>query len=153
PCPAPTLSCLPDKTVQCGAPWFFDPPSVLTNGCGTNYALRAIAYTNKYACMRATITWILTDCCSNEVYCSQSVTINDFNPPNVTCPANKTVECGTAWNFDTPTAVDDCCGTNVTITVLSTTTNGNTCLMTLTRNWQISDCCSNTAFCSQIVTV
>jgi streptogramin lyase len=48
----------------------------------------------------------------------------DTTPPVLACATNKTVQCGTAWDFDPPTASDVCSGTNVTISVLSTVTNG-----------------------------
>src|SRR5208283_3279822 len=79
--------------------------------------------------------------------------------PTLTCASNKTVQCGTAWSFDAPTAFDACC-TNVAITVIGTVTNGVTttgivapCAINYTRTWLATDCCSNTATCSQTVTV
>ncbi len=56
------------------------------------------------------------------------------------------------WPFDTPTAVDSCCGTNVTITILGTVTNGS-CPQQLTRTWLATGCCSNQSICSQTVTL
>ena len=44
------------------------------------------------------------------------------------CANNKSVDCSSDWSFDPPTATDACCGTNVTISVLSTVTNGDTAL-------------------------
>jgi uncharacterized repeat protein (TIGR03803 family) len=56
------------------------------------------------------------------------------------------------WDFDPPTVTDACCGTNVTVTVQSTVTN-NLSPQTITRVWQATDCCTNTALCSQTVTL
>ena len=57
------------------------------------------------------------------------------------------------WSFDPPTVTSGCCGgTNVTLTVLSTVTNG-VCPTLVTRTWQATDCCTNTATCSQTVTL
>lgn len=53
-------------------------------------------------------------------------------PTLLICASNKTVKCGSAWAFDPPTAGSPCCGTNVTILVLSTETNG-TCPQVVTR--------------------
>jgi len=80
------------------------------------------------------------------------VTITDTTPPVLTCATNKTVECGATWNFDEPSASDVCCGTNLMLTVLSTVTNGDTCQAIITRTWQATDCCTNSATCSQSVT-
>lgn len=58
-----------------------------------------------------------------------------------------------ALTFDPPTVTSYCCGgDNVTLTILSTVTNG-TCPQLITRTWQATDCCSHTATCSQTVTV
>ncbi|MGD0649961.1 MAG: choice-of-anchor tandem repeat GloVer-containing protein, partial [Verrucomicrobiia bacterium] len=56
------------------------------------------------------------------------------------------------WYFDRPTVTDECCS-NVNVTILSTVTTSNGCSESHTRTWQASDCCSNSAACSQTVTV
>jgi len=60
---------------------------------------------------------------------------------------------GCSWRFDSPTALDDCCGTNVTLTVVGTVTSQTICGTTHTRTWRATDCCSNSITCSQTVTV
>ena len=67
------------------------------------------------------------------------------------CATNKTVECGSPWTFDAPAVFDACCGTNVTPTY-TTVTNGN-CPQSITRSWRATDCCGNSADCTQTVTV
>lgn len=58
------------------------------------------------------------------------------------------------WNFDDPTGVDACCGSNVTVTVLSTVTNSaSPCQSVYTRTWSLADCCTNISFCAQTVAV
>jgi autotransporter-associated beta strand protein/uncharacterized repeat protein (TIGR03803 family) len=58
-----------------------------------------------------------------------------------------------SWEFDPPLAANACCGgSNVVVTVLNTITNG-ICPQVITRTWQATDCCSNTATCSQSVTL
>ena len=154
----PTLTCAPNKTIECGAPWTFDPPVVFDACCGTNVTLAITGTTTNTAgapCLTiATRQWQATDCCGNtSPLCSQTVSIVDTTPPVITCATNKTVQCGSAWTFDPPTALDGCCGTNVTITVLSTVTNNPTpCPGTITRTWRATDCCNNSATCSQTVT-
>ena len=73
--------------------------------------------------------------------------------PAFSCAPNKTVACGANWTFDPPTVSGPCGGGNVTITVLSTVTNGGPCPAVITRTWQVTDACFNTAMCSQTVTV
>lgn len=85
------------------------------------------------------------------------------NPPpggcvfTLNCASNKAVECGSAWTFDPPTYTNECPDPtggpgNVTLTVLSTTTNGS-CPWTITQTWQGVDDCGAVATCSQTVTV
>ena len=69
----------------------------------------------------------------------------------VNCPTNKTVQCGSKWSFDLPTA-SSCCGTNVSIIPTGTVTNG-TCPKLITQTWSISDGCGNSNVCNQTVTV
>src|SRR5882724_2065896 len=95
------------------------------------------------------------DVCGNSASCSQKVNVADTTAPVITCSnTNKTVEFGTPWTFDTPTAIDNG-GTN-TITIVSTITNtAGHCGITFdaTRTWQATDACGNSASCSQKVTV
>jgi len=68
----------------------------------------------------------------------------------LTCGSNRTVEVGTAWDFDTPTAT----GSNATVTVVGTVTNlgcGET--FSATRTWLVSDPQGDQATCSQTVQV
>src|SRR5206468_8843941 len=73
-----------------------------------------------------------------------------------TSSSNKTVQIGTPWTFDPPTATDNG-GTNITISIVGTVTNtashcGNT--FDATRTWVATDACGNvSAPCSQTVSV
>jgi hypothetical protein len=71
---------------------------------------------------------------------------------NINCSTNKTVTCGSGWDFDTPTATTTCSDATVAISVTSTITNG-TCPQVITRTWQATDNCTQTNSCSQTVTV
>ena len=151
----PVLPCATSKTVECGASWNFDEPTALDACCGTNLTLTILStVTNGDFCQTiVTRTWEATDCCSNSATGSQTVTITDTTPPVLPCATSKTVECGASWNFDEPTALDACCGTNLTLTILSTVTNGDFCQAIVTRTWEATDCCTNSATCSQTVTI
>ena len=94
----------------------------------------------------------VTDSQSNSAQCSVPFTVTA--PPanlSVVCTSNKTVECGTGWNFDQPIPTTTCCQPFITTTILSTVTNG-VCPHIITRTWEFTDTCSNTATCSQTVT-
>src|SRR5206468_444381 len=154
---APTITCVPNKTVECTSAWAFDAPTA-SDACG-NVTITIVGTVtnltghcgNSFA---ATRTWRATDACGNTAECSQTVTVEDHTPPTITCVPSKTVECGTAWSFNAPTASDTC--GNVTITIVGTVTNltghcGNT--FDATRTWQATDACGNTAICVQTVSV
>jgi len=79
------------------------------------------------------------------------VEVSNF-PPLLACAPNKTVACGTSWDFDAPNASDSCSGANVTVTVVNTVTNSLNPLV-ITRTWQAVNACNNTNTCSQVVTV
>ncbi len=118
------------------------------------------------ACPQVAITqsWMISDGCGDSTNCSQTVTVLGCCSNNclqVLCPTNKSVQCGSVWTFDVPTA-STCCPqeivtstgtlTNVLVTVTGTVTNG-VCPQVITRTWLFTDGCGNTNTCSQIVTV
>lgn len=154
PCPAPaTVTCPTDKSVTCGEPWTFDAPLVSSLCCGTNYSIVVTgSWTNGPCPQIATRVWQITDCYSNAMTCTQSVTLIDNTQPVITCASNLTVACGTPWAFTPPAVFDACSGTNVTVSELSTTTNG-VCPREFTRAWVAWDACGNSNVCSQTVTV
>src|SRR5262249_39290968 len=144
----PVLVCQPNKTVECTTVWNFDPPTVLTNGGGTNAASVTIlrTFTNGLcgSTFIATRIWLASNDCANVTTCTQTVTVVDTMPPMIVCAPPRTFECGTTWNFDPPTALDACNGTNVAIAIVRTTTNalcGTT--FSATRTWSATDPCGN----------
>jgi hypothetical protein len=152
------INCASNKVVECGAIWAYDPPATFDFCCNDDLTIKLLSSTQIFSSTCTNIwegVWQVTDCCSNSVTCTQSVTVVDTTPPVITCAANKAVIAGTAWNFDPPTAFDVCCETNVTISVLNTITNVSfdPCQISYERIWQAEDCCTNTAQCSQTVTV
>jgi hypothetical protein len=153
----PVIVCATNKTVECGSQWTFDPPQAWDGCCGTNVTvtvLNTLTNGNGPCSLFIRRTWQVTDCCTNTATCSQTITVVDTTPPVLTCATNKTVACGSQWNFDPPTAFDACCGTNVTLNIISTVTNVMVpCLTQVTRMWEARDCCGSKAVCSQIVTV
>src|SRR5438093_5139879 len=154
---APTITCVPDKTVECTAAWTFDAPTFSdTCGLATNAIVSTVTNTAGHCgnTFDATRTWEATDACGNKARCSQKVTVVDTTAPSITCVADKTVECTAAWTFDAP-SFSDTCGL-VTNAIVSTVTNsvghcGNT--FDATRTWEATDACGNKARCSQKVTI
>jgi hypothetical protein len=149
-CLPPTLTCT-NLTVECGST--VSPPFAWDNCCNTNVTPVLTGSVTNGACPWViTQTWQATDCRGQTSSCTRLVTNVDTTPPVITCATNITVQCGTAWNFTPPTASDACCGTNVTVTVSSTSTNG-ACPWVISRIWKALDCCNNFSTCTQTVTV
>lgn len=154
----PLLTCASDKTVECGSAWRFDPPVVSDACCGTNVSV-SVSSTVTNAdpanpCARQmTRTWVAVDCCQNARECSQTVTVINTQPPVLSCAGDRTVECGSAWDLTPPVASDPCCGTNVSIILVGTVTNGTGCAQVLQRTWLARGCCGLTSTCQQTITV
>ena len=148
----PVLVCATNKTVECGSAWSFDPPEA-SDACGaTNVAVTLLGVETNGTCPEViTATWLAADACGNTNTCSQSVTNVDLTPPVLVCATNKTVECGSVWNFDPPEASDTCSGTNVAVSLVGVVTNG-VCPGVITATWVAVDACGNSNTCSQSVT-
>src|SRR5206468_5739449 len=120
----PTITCVPSKTVECTSAWSFDPPTA-SDTCGTVTITILSTVTNATGhcgnTFDATRTWRAIDACGNTAECSQKVTLEDHIAPTITCAGSKTVECGSTWTFDPPSASDTCGA--ATISVLNTVTN------------------------------
>jgi large repetitive protein len=109
------------------------------------------------------VTYIATDECGNISTCSFSVTVQDDEPPEITCPGTITVSCifevpepyasyaefETAGGFATDNNEID----EDSFILLSETSDNQSCPETITRIYQISDFDGNTATCEQIIIV
>jgi len=159
----PDLTCGTDKRVECCAAWAFDIPTAVDQCDLNNVLIQVVSTVTNTANPRCpalfsvTRTWRATDTCGNSSFCNQTVTVVDTEPPDLSCGPDKCVECGAAWAFDNPTAVDKCDLNNVLIEVVSTVTNAITprcpALFSVTRTWRATDTCGNSSFCNQTITV
>src|SRR5207249_3356190 len=156
---APVITCSStNTTVEQSKAWTFDSPTATDNsGSATITILSTVTNVIGHcgSTFDATRTWQATDACGNSSSCSQKVSVMDTTAPVITCSStNKAVEQGTAWTFDSPTAIDN--SGAATITIVSTVTNvAGHCGTTFdaTRTWQAMDACGNSSSCSQQVTV
>jgi len=144
-------------TVQCGQPWSFTPPAVISDTCcGSNVAVGLIA--SNIVTMSACTNiyngiWGATNCCGLTGTCTQTVTVVDTTPPTIlgcsnilvyTCCTNLAVP----WNV---TATDNC----GSVTVSCSPPLG-TYFASGTTNWVsvvAEDACGNTNTCGFLVTV
>ncbi|MGZ5528065.1 MAG: hypothetical protein ACXWJB_05280, partial [Limisphaerales bacterium] len=143
------LGCNPIFVPSCSTPNLVaatDNCGVVTVSCLSSESVSGCTHTR-------TLTFIAVDACLNTASCVQNITWTvNTAPPVITCSPDRTVQCGSGWDFDTPTATDDC--STPAITMLSTATNataGNAFIAT--RCWLATDACGNSAQCCQNVTV
>lgn len=81
----------------------------------------------------------------------------DIIPPVINCGKDKSVQCGSQWAFDIPTAKDEVDLNNVLIEVIATVTNVTVprCpgIFSVTRTWRATDTSGNSSFCNQTVSI
>jgi len=68
------------------------------------------------------------------------------------CATNKSVACGSSWDFDPPQVFARCCAAGPVVAVLNTVTNG-ACPQQITRTWVVTDCLGASNMCSQTVSI
>src|SRR6185295_6287013 len=159
----PTIRCADNQIVECNQPFAFTPPFAVDACDGTNVIIRILSTVTNAAVPRCPNltniirTWSASDTCGNSNTCSQTITLVDTTPPNITCAHDQIVECNLPFAFTPPFAVDACDGTNVIIRILSTVTNAAVprCpnLTNIIRTWSASDTCGNSNVCSQVITL
>lgn len=103
-----------------------------------------------------TVTCMATDSSKNTGSCSFTVTVNDTQPPSITCPANVMKDadpnqCSSAVTYPAPTVSDNC--PNVGAPVCSPASGSTFPVGTTTVTCSVSDSSNNTASCSFTVTV
>lgn len=123
----PTIVCPTDLTVSCAS----EVPAAAVDTAGfqgqggtvSDNCAGAVTVThvgdviggqtcpNRYTITR---TYKAVDACNNEQTCAQTITVNDTTPPQITCPANKTIQCDESLDpnvngaLGVATATDNC---------------------------------------------
>jgi CSLREA domain-containing protein len=150
-----TIACPPNQTVntgtgsaQCGAVVIYPAPTT-SGDCGT------VTCTPPSGTLFAVGITTVNCATTSGSSCSFTVTVNDTQPPAITCPANITATANAGENcavvsYTTPTASDNCAGATTSCTPPS-----GTCFPvgTTTVNCTATDAANNTASCSFTVTV
>jgi hypothetical protein len=102
-----------------------------------------------------TITWTATDAAGNSATCQQTVTVNDTQPPAISCPTDMTGAkpanaCSAVVNYSTPSATDNCSTASVSC---SPPSGASFPIGSTTVVCSATDAASNTASCSFTVSV
>src|SRR5204862_407500 len=139
----PTISCPPDRQLQCGAS---TDPSSTGSATATDNCAAPVTITFADAATAASCTgvpgidrtWSATDGCGNTATCLQHITFVDTTPPTITCPPDKQLQCGEPTDpghTGSATATDNCQAT-VAIEIGSAATRARcTGLAGIERTW------------------
>jgi hypothetical protein len=158
---APVITCPTNKTVQCGQSTLpaATGTATATDNCDPNPSVTYTDVTTAGNCAQQfTIlrTWKATDACGNSTTCVQTINVVDTQAPVITCPTNKTVQCGQSTlpaATGTATATDNC-DPNPSVTYTDVTTAGNCAQQyTILRTWKATDACGNSTTCVQTINV
>jgi hypothetical protein len=162
----PTITCPANITVsndpnQCGAVVNYPAPTVSDNCPGVGAPICAPASGSFFPRGTTTVTCNVADFAANSASCTFTITVNDTQPPTITCPANITAvtdqsicaQPGTpicqVVTFTTPIPTDNCPGTTVACVPPSGTCfNVGVTTVTCTA----TDASGNTATCSFTIT-
>ncbi|NND08887.1 MAG: T9SS type A sorting domain-containing protein [Saprospiraceae bacterium] len=107
-------------------------------------------------------TYTISDSCSNQITCTQTITIDDNTLPIINCPSGGVVAC--SGNLGAPYSdlaaflaaggtVSDNCGIDATTFALDDQVSSGSCPTTITRTYGISDTCGNRSRCIQTLMV
>jgi hypothetical protein len=160
---APVISSIPaDVTVQCASavPAPSDGSVLATDNCGGTPVITHSDQTIPGSCANKFVikrTYTATDACGNYSSRTQTITINDTNPPTISSiPADVTVKCASAVPAadDTAVAATDSCGGTPVITHSDQTTPGS-CdnKLVIKRTYTATDACGNSSSKTQTITV
>src|SRR5213592_2447462 len=102
-------------------------------------------------------TYRAADQCGNSATCTQSITVNDTNPPSISCPTGLTVSCASQEpepNTNSVTTSDNCGGA-VTVSWQGDSISSSNCpgQFIISRTYRAADQCGNSATCVQTITV
>jgi len=134
-----------------------------TDNCDTNPTVVGTRSDNQplnalYPKGTTTITWTATDHASpaNQSSCQQTVTVQDHEPPTISCPSNITLEptcpSGAKATYTAPVGTDNCPGAITTLTAGGA--SGSVFpIGTTTVTYTVTDASGNSTSCSFTVTV
>ncbi len=150
---APVLTIPSDYTAECSDNHPMDDASA-TDNCGNveitlnEYSIAGNADGN-YIITRV---FTATDDCGNFASATQTITVADTTAPDITPPADYTMECGSEIILDDASVTDNC--SEVTMTVTSVTVNGICGVnYNLLRTFTATDEAGNASSVTQVISV
>ena len=151
---APTFDSVPaDYTIECDQDVVRDDATASDNCSGAEVTVEeeivAGDCPQSYQIVR---TFTATDNCDNETMATQTITVQDTTAPELTIPADYTVECSDDMPMEAASATDNC--GMVTISEVQSIVSGDcTGNYTITRAFTATDECGNMTSATQTITV
>jgi len=111
--PLPTIVCPSNLVLNCAQD--VPPPdanSVSVTGA-TNTTFAGDLVTTNACGLSILRSYQAVNSCGEATNCTQVIVVANTNLPTITCASNLTVECGSAWDFAQPSAIDFCGSTNL----------------------------------------
>jgi hypothetical protein len=151
----PAITCPSDAMVICGD---ITTPDVLgsataIDACDPQPVINFSDVSNIDICGLGSIsrTWIATDCSGNSASCIQTISIDDSEIPEITCPQNVAFDCEIG-DAGIPSVQDNC--DPQPSTGFNDVNNLDICgIGTITRTWTVTDCAGNSNSCQQLITI
>jgi hypothetical protein len=116
--------------------------NIIAGGCAPNFEIER--------------TWTVVDSENNSMQCVQRISVEDTTPPDLTVPADVTVECDASTDpsgTGEGTATDNC-DPSVDVTFSDSEAPGNCpAEKVITRTWTATDDCGNSTSADQTITV
>ncbi len=151
---APEFTFVPaDYTVECSDDMPMEDAAA-TDNCGT-VDVTVMSETTAGDCpgnYTITRTFTATDDCGNQSEAIQTITVEDTTAPELSIPADYTVECSDDIAYDEASAIDNCGEADIA-EVTETIAGDCTGNYTITRAFTATDECGNSTTATQTITV
>ena len=151
---APELTIPEDYTIECDQDIVYDDASA-TDNCDGDVAIDLVTEIIQGDCPKSyqiKRTWTATDDCDNPAEATQTITVQDTTPPELTIPDDYTAECSEMHPLEDASATDNC---GEAFIVMSADTVAGDCTQSyvVTRTFMASDECGNETTLSQTITI
>ncbi|MBK6997281.1 MAG: HYR domain-containing protein [Lewinellaceae bacterium] len=144
---------------MCGAVVTYAATSA-TDNCGISSLTRTTGLASgSFFPVGATVnTFRATDANGLTATCSFTVTVNDTQPPSLTCPPNAVYEndpglCGATKTYPLPIALDNCSISGPPVLISGLASGSFFPVGTTTNTWRVADLSNTTATCSFTIKV
>lgn len=141
----PLISPISDYTIECNDSIDFDTPQITDNCNEFSVNFYDITETEDSCTTNYIRVWMATDFCGNTSQTSQTITLQDLTPPNITGEIYLEFAEGTNLDSIFVTVSDNCSTTTISYTDVDVSGNN------VIRTYTATDYCGNTSTFEQII--